>query len=345
VSRWHAKGHDGMEARIADRYTDEVELETFRRFHIARDAARRLDGFESFIYEFRRRNTPYILRVGHSLRRPVDQVAAEIDWISYLAEGGAAVARAVESPTGLCVETVGDGEGDAFVAVAFAYAQGAGPRGEDQLIAIADSYGEAIGRMHALTKAYTPPSAALTRERWDHATMVDLARWLPADEAVAAGRLDDLIETLRELPTDSDAYGLVHADAHGGNFHVADDGALTFFDFDDCCYTWFANDIAIVLFYAVMFRSDPHAFTAEFMRRFLRGYARENMLDPTWLAHIPDFLTLREIGLYAVIHRSYDVHNLTNAWVSAYMEQRKARIETCAPFVDFDFTSLADALA
>ncbi len=333
-----------MDTGIARRYTDDIERETFGRYAIASDQARRLDGFESFIYEFRRRGAPYILRVGHTSRRPVDQVAAELDWIDYLAAGGAAVAGCVASSTGARFETIDDADGGTFVAAAFTYAHGAGPHGAEQLIAIAEAYGQAIGRMHALTQAYTPPSAA-TRAAWDHPTMLDLSRWLPATESAAAGLLEDLIGRLQALPQDDDAYGLVHCDAHGGNFRVDDSGALTFFDFDDCCYTWFANDIAIVLFYAALFRDDPAGFTDTFLHRFLRGYRRENALDPVWLDEMPAFLKLRELGLYAVIHRSFDVDNLVDPWVVAYMGDRRARIEAGAPFLDFDFSSIADALA
>jgi amicoumacin kinase len=338
-----------MEPAIAERYTSEVEREAFRAYGIAADQARRLAGFESFIYEVEAwpqdANSRAILRVGHSARRPVEQVTSELHWIDYLADGGADVARPLPSPTGAPLEAIPDGAGEAFVAAAFSYAQGEAPRRAEQVLDVAEAYGQAIGRMHALTKAYQPPPGVATRVAWDDPSMLDVTSWLPPEEAVAAERMGALIEQLHGLPRDGDAYGLVHGDAHGGNFHVDDRGRLTFFDFDDCCYAWFAHDIAMAPFYAALFRPDAPAFTDAFMRPFLRGYARENTLDPQWLSHIPDFLTLREIGIYALIHRSYDVADPTDGWVSMYMDGRKARIEAGAPYLDYDFASLADVLA
>jgi len=117
-------------------------------------------------------------------------------------------------------------------------------------------------------------------------------------------------------------------------------GVITLFDFDDCNYSWFINDIAIVLFYIAMGKEDQAAFTREFMTHFLHGYREENQLDKSWLKEIPAFLKLREIDLYAVIHRSFDVENIDHPWVAMYMENRKQRIEEGIPFIDFDFFSL-----
>ena len=73
-----------------------------------------LDGFESFIYEFDWTRDgvvePGILRIGHSLRRTPALIQAEVDWINYLAEGGAGVAKAWLSAGGNLVEAVEDGK-------------------------------------------------------------------------------------------------------------------------------------------------------------------------------------------------------------------------------------------
>lgn len=67
-------------------------------------------------------------------------------------------------------------------------------------------------------------------------------------------------------------------------------------------------------------------------------------LDSGWLREIPHFLKLREIDLYAVIHRSFDVENLDDPWCVGYMRGRKERIEAGVPYVDVDFASLAGGL-
>ncbi len=117
-----------------------------------------------------------------------------------------------------------------------------------------------------------------------------------------------------------------------------EEGVITLFDFDDCTYSWFINDIAIVLFYLVMGAEDQAAITKDFMTHFLSGYLAENHLEAKWLIEIPSFLKLREIDLYTVIHRSFDVDNIDHPWVAMFMNNRKERIENDVPFIDFDLS-------
>ncbi len=172
--------------------------------------------------------------------------------------------------------------------------------------------------------------------------MLDMESWLPPSEDLVYDKFRELYGYLTALPKNIDSYGLIHQDAHGGNFFVDASGKITLFDFDDCAYSWYMNDIAIVLFYAALGQQDPSAFTASFMQQFLGGYIRENEVDTAWLEEIPYFLKLREIDLYAIIHRSFDVDNIEDRWVASYMNGRKERILGEVPFVDFDWSKLSD---
>ncbi len=333
-----------MEKRIKERFDDAILQEAMRRYGIARERIHLLDGFESFMYEFERGPEAFILRIGHSFRRTVPLIQGEVDWLNYLARGGASVARAILSERGNLVELIDDGRGENFLATAFVKAKGQAPSRATMTPAVFETYGRLIGRMHALTKEYEPRDPAWRRLAWDDPEMLEVERHLPESEAVARERFRALMKHLNALPKDKETYGLIHQDAHGGNFFLDEVGQITLFDFDDCAYSWFMNDLAIVLFYAAMGNPDPVAFTQEFMRHFLTGYARENKLDPVWLKQIPYFLKLREIDLYAVIHRSFDVTNLDDPWVERFMRGRKERIENNVPYIDFDFESLAEYL-
>ena len=313
-----------------------------QRYGVAGGQIRLLDGFESFIYEFEREGVACILRIGHSLRRSEGLIQGEVDWVNYLARGGVSVAQAVRSENGRLVEQFEDGEGECFLATAFVKAQGKPPGKAEWNAELFERYGELLGRMHALTKEYEPADPSWRRPEWDDVAMLEVEGFLPPGEERVVERFQALMEHLEILPRgDSRLYGLIHQDAHAGNLHVDEDGRITLFDFDDCAYSWFMNDIAIVLFYAVMWEEDGAAFTEEFMKHFLRGYGRENEIDAGWLGEIPHFLKLREIDLYAVIHRSFDVENLEDAWCARYMENRKGRIEAGIPYVDYDFDRLA----
>ena len=333
-----------MDKRIKARYSAAIFGEVMRRYEISPDAIIELDGFESFIYEFTRGAGTYILRVGHSGRRAEALVHGEVDWINYLADRGAGVPRAVPSKNGRIVEAIDDGAGERFIAAVFTKAAGRSPREAGWSPDLYETYGRTLGAMHALTKPYRPSQVAWKRPEWDDPAIQDVEAHLPPAETGVVERYRDLLRHLSTLPKDKDSYGLIHFDAHGGNFLVDDRGRITLFDFDDCCYGWFMYDIAIAFFYMVFGKEDPGAFTEGFMRHFLAGYRSENRLGPEWLAEFPNFLKMREIDLYAVIHRSFDVDNLDNPWCARFMEGRKARIEQGVPFVDFDFTLLRSHL-
>lgn len=333
-----------MEQRIKDRFSDEILEEAAARYGVAMGALRLLDGFESYIYEYSKGPSEYILRISHSIRRSEDLIQAEIDWINYLAQGGASVAAAIPSENDGWVEAIDDGRGGRFLATAFVKVQGRSPDERGWSPALYGTYGRLLGRMHALSRGYVPGNSAWGRPHWDDPIMLEVEKFLPAGDTGVRMRFRALMAALGKLPRDKTSYGLIHQDAHGGNLLISDAEDIVLFDFDDCAYSWFANDIAIVLFYISMGAEDPVAFTREFMRHFLDGYRKENRLEKEWISEIPQFLKLREIDLYAVIHRSYDVENLDDPWCERYMRGRKKRIESGVPYIDLDFAALATDL-
>jgi Ser/Thr protein kinase RdoA (MazF antagonist) len=329
-----------MEQRIKARYTGEVILEARRRYGIRQDQIHLLDAYESFIYEFERDDGNFILRLGHSLRRSEAMILGEVDWINYLAAGGVPVARAVPSESGKLVEAVPDGQGGQFLATAFVKAQGR-PLYEVQNPSLYAAFGRLLGGLHARTEHYQPADPAWRRPAWDDSLMDYAERYLPATEHVAKQKYRELSAHLRTLPSDSRSYGLIHFDAHGGNCLVDSAGRLTLIDFDDCTYSWYANDIAIALGIFAMDPAHTPARTHEFMANLLRGYQQVYRFDSQWLRELPVFLKMGEIFQYAVVHRDYeDPKEIDDPWMAHFMQDRKYRIEHDAPTIDFDFESL-----
>lgn len=341
-----------MDKQVRARFSDAIYQMVLERFAIDQARVILLDGFESFVYSFTRAEATqdgqdFILRVGHSDRRRESYVLGEVDWLNYLAQHGARVARAVPSAAGNYVEAIDDGHGAAFMAATFVAAKGVPPWELDGgwTPARMEHYGEVIGRLHALSCTYQPRDPRAERPQWDTPDMQDAPINLPPSESVALAKHYAAYEKAMQLPRPADAFGLIHFDAHSANMLIDDQDHITLFDFDDCCYSWFANDIAMVLFYMVWSKPDPAAATVDFLTHFFRGYRREYQLDPMWLEAIPTFMKLREIDIYGAIHRSMDVDDLEDEWVSRYMAGRKERIEGDVPMVDLDFATLAPLLA
>jgi len=329
-----------MEKSIKDRFNDRILEQALQAYQIPANRVQALDGFESFIYAFDTQADSGILRISHAIRRSPDLIQGELDWINYLHLGGVAAARPLPSRNDQLVELIDDSAGSSFLAVAFEKAAGDHFRGTDWPAELLYEYGSQLGRMHRLSQAYRPRVPDWKRPEWDDPLMLDVDRFLPPEDLRIREIWEDLLAYLRSLSQGRTAYGLIHQDVHQGNFFISETGGITFFDFDDCVYSWYIYDIAMVLFYAVMGQKDQVEFTRKFLAGFLPGYFSENSLDPGWFQQIPHFLKLREIDLYAVIHRSFDLANLDDPWCIWYLDGRKERLDAGIPYLDFDFASL-----
>lgn len=332
-----------MDPNIAARFNDSILSAAMQCYNITAGRIQLLDGYESFIYKFDRPDGAFILRIGHSQRRTPDLIHGEVDWINYLAAGGATVARAILSASGNLVEAVDDGQGDQFLCTAFIKAPGGEVRREQINERLFTNYGRLIGRMHALARHYLPSNPAWKRPAWNDPSQMYVDKTLPVQYTLVHKKYQILKERLFALPKDAKSFGMIHQDAHPGNFFVDDDYTITLFDFDDCVYGHFIYDIAMVLFYTSMWEKDPAEFTGRFMPVFLSGYRQENRLPAYWITELPYFLKLREMDLFASILFS-DGENPEHPWSERYLRGRREKIEQEAPFIEFDWESLAEFL-
>lgn len=326
-----------MERHIKVRWDDEKREQIASRFGIQADDLTALDGFESFIYEYQREGSGYILRVGHSHRRNPKLIHAEADWLNYLAEGGARVAQAIQSENGELVEVIDDGHGEQFLAMAFVKASGSHLGHEHWTSEFLQHYGAVLGKIHHLSKTYQPSKPEWQRAHWADQTDMEFAGWLKVADPAIIAKIEPIIQQLKALPKDQ-TYHMIHQDAHGGNFYV-DDGQITLFDFDDCIFGHEIYDIAMCIFYGPTLQNPDLAET--FTTHFLTGYARENQLDPKWLAQIAAFMKLREIDLYIMIERDIDWRNGEDPWAGRFMQGRRERILKDLPITSFDFSKLS----
>jgi Ser/Thr protein kinase RdoA (MazF antagonist) len=314
-------------------------------------------GHVSHVYSFSKNEKDYVLRITPPNEEiDLQAMQAILAWMRFLALRGAAVSKPVLSQNNALIERVPQDEGN-YIIVAFEKAPGI--LGEDLPFelwtsALCERLGQTVGRLHALAKTYVPSEAALKRPNWDEiGNCFHPLDQLPASEAIVAQKTREIVaQKMREivarvqaLSKDRESYGMIHTDLHGGNFFVdVATNTITVFDFDDCTYGWYAMDIAMGLFDALVLYpgADKVAFATRFMQDYLRGYTTENALAPFWLNQLPNFLKLLEIGIYTQVHAFYDPND-TDSWVGRFMAGRKHRIEHDVPYVDLDFVRLAEA--
>jgi Ser/Thr protein kinase RdoA (MazF antagonist) len=261
------------------------------------------EGCANLVYYYECGGQQRILRISYNPARPVELIQAELHFVNYLAEGGVRLSRPVLSENGNFIEVI-YAAGIPFIAVSFV--RGRGMRMPDNNYRYSEgvpmqeyfqNWGQVLGQMHRLAKTYQPFSETVKRPHWftwEEASGFPYGERLP----VIKQKYDRLIAELHALPKDVASYGLIHNDFNDGNFTVDyDNGDVTVFDFDDCCYFWFVYDLACAWEGGigwVMYR--PLAERKDFMDRYMEdvmaGYNRENTLSDEWLNRLPLVLRL-----------------------------------------------------
>ena len=174
-----------MEKEIKARFNGNILEEAIKRFGIDSITPVENRGFNNFIYEYKKNSKDYILRIGHTLRSNPLQIEAEIDWINYLAEGGAGVAGAVSSVNGVFAEKINDGYGGSFIATAFKRAKGFSPWDKKYTCSeeeFSKYYGAAVGKLHHLTKKYKTNHLKQTRPEWNRHETLNIFDYIPESD-------------------------------------------------------------------------------------------------------------------------------------------------------------------
>lgn len=328
-----------MEKEIRELLNVELLNESVSRFGVDINEVKFIGGFQNFIYEYQKQEKSYILRLTHSSHRSENLIKGELDFISYLSDNGVSASIPVYSQLGLFTERIDAGE-SFFIATSFEKAIGE-KIGYPECLNNDDLFmkcGQITGKIHALSKKYKPSMVEIQRHDWkQNYYLQNMKNFIPEDQYKLYESYKLLIGKIGNLNKGIDSYGLIHGDINVGNFFLKDEEIIVF-DFDECQYSWFVEDIAIQLFYIIYIYLDDSKEerkdqTYRFMKNFMKGYSKENFIEEYWLEQIPLFLQLREIIVHVGIYRSVDLSNL-DKWMQGYFIQSKLRIEQGIPIVD-----------
>jgi Ser/Thr protein kinase RdoA (MazF antagonist) len=184
----------------------------------------------------------------------------------------------------------------------FAKLQGSQKAIEQLSTAQFEIWGATLGKLHALLHLYQD-SRLSARETWrDHLTMAQ--SYLPKDEPGIQAEFDHITSFVSTLPVTATNCGLIHGDFELDNLFWQDDDTIAMLDFDGCSYYWYVADIAFALrdlFEAGVDLSNP-SFHA-----FIRGYAEHYSLDEELISHLPTFMRLVNLLMYAKLMRAMDL--------------------------------------
>ncbi|BCB02814.1 phosphotransferase enzyme family protein [Bacillus sp. KH172YL63] len=335
-----------MEKWIEELFTGEILADAASRFGCDVKEAKKLGDFENYVYEVHKEESPYILRLTHSSHRSKEEVEAELNWVNYLHKHGVTVSLVNRSEAGNLVEVIEAGETQFYICL-FDKAPGHPVKINDPLFddPLFYLWGKLTGHMHRVTKEYEPDGTR--RERWDEDDVLDFKKYVTSTEdkeIVEKGHRTK--EIISRFPETKDSFGLIHSDIHPGNFFYHE-GDLHVFDFDDSSQFYFMSDVAIPLYYSVWWKyrnetlEDRSRFGERFLVSFLKGYRTECDVENEWVERIPHFLLLRDLTLYSVFHKKWDLTNLSEAEESL-IHQLRDRLVKDEPIAELDYRKILD---
>lgn len=332
------------QTEIADLLNDQVLAAAAAIYGLDKNGLKQLaSGNVNAVFEYNAEGSEsYVLRLTHRTRRELREIMAEAEFVHFLKGQGASVCGVILSINGRVAEEVA-GE---FTAVLFEKATGHLPVYEEWNHEFFYNWGKMTGQFHRLTQSYQP-NPEFKRHQWYEDALFQVEKWIPAEQTEVHRQARELFDRLNRLPMTADGYGLVHGDLHAGNFFVEEEGTLTAFDFDDCCYAWYPFDIAFLMYPVLTKLSRPPGHVEgeadvvrTFLTHFMAGYRTENELDNSWWQTMPDFLKLRRLQLYVFYHQWLDFSNLTEERARV-IEQTRKDIEADFAPTGFDFAEVA----
>jgi len=194
------------------------------------------------IYPFTYQGEQRFLRFAPAAEKRAEDIAAELDFLTYLAEAGYAAAVPIASRSGEFVVSTITPWGS-YHASAFHAVPGIQLDSTDLGDNIIAGYGRALAELHRLSAVYRPAGP----RRWNES---DVLAWIRSvltnqpEHEPALAEAELLAERLATVPRSTESYGLIHYDFECDNvfFDAASDRWFAI-DFDDAMYHWFATDI------------------------------------------------------------------------------------------------------
>ena len=279
---------------------------------------RHVSDSENHVFSFIASGKNRFLRLTSSRHRTVFQIEAELDFVRHLHQGGVSVSLPLTSLNGLAVEKM-EIANHAFCACVFEEAEGESFAFDSHVPNLKHFRlrGRTLGRIHALARKHKP-SASLCRFAWDEDDcLLNAERYLPRSESVVWDEYYHLMEWLHGHPKDVYSFGLIHGDFGATNYRYHND-CLSVFDFDDCCYHWFAYDLAITIY--------PHGWRKEaqaLLESLLEGYSEEASWRTDSTADLIDFCRLRLLYMFLTYAKKWGFSDLSDQQANWFAQKRE----------------------
>ena len=314
----------------------EIILETARLFMPSANEYRNLSGSHNKVYCVSG-NNEIVLRFSAKRYKTFTDVMGEVHFKNYLAANKVLLDAPIPDCNGNFVVEV-DFFGELHYVTAFQMSRGLNfmerePDGKDLYVAA----GKEIGKIHALSRRYTPDTK-YCRNQWNN------SRHMSKIEEILRSKKPELMEAyylflkeMNKLPKKKDEFGLIHGDFFFANFLSLDSSAVVI-DFDECEYSWYLYDVAVCMYYQLI-GPEPLKVSLkceEAKKLFswlMKGYRTKNSINKIILKKMDLFFKLRDFVLLSTILDN----DLTGKWQNDLVTSACDRIINDKPLVDVNF--------
>lgn len=155
--------------------------------------------------------------------------------------------------------------------------------------------GKTLGKLHHISKEYTPVHRRYSF--FDKYNAEYMNKLIPDSFSLVKKKLVELLNTLEELDTNRESFGMNHFDYNDGNYSIDfDTGQITVYDFDNSCFAWYMFDLAGLWISGVGWvQFEPDAakrktFMDDYFGIVLEGYRSETKIEDSMLDQLPLFI-------------------------------------------------------
>lgn len=283
-----------------------------------------------------------IIRISQGRHRTRQQIEAELSWLTFLAEQGIKACQPLPAKSGALCQQVEIAD-DTFLVTCFEHAPGNRITKNDLTPSLYEKLGRLLGQMHSASITFHESRPALPRPQWFESRLLqeDFIEKASCLSAKFHTSVSELIQHLNKPPVTPLNHGLLHGDVSFGNCFLHE-GELSIFDFDNCEYGYFLQDIATVLYDSiyckVLNRFADAGLTQRmlpFWAAFVTGYRHTGPLLEISQPALKQFFLLREAIIYVHYHRILDISRVNESF-KAGLEVMRQNVETQTHQVDFD---------
>lgn len=283
---------------------EKVIRSLYNLYHYELQQVEEHEGGRNIVYVCKQMDVPQsVVRVSMTGDRREKEYLAEVEFVHFLAQGGASVTDVIPSVNGKMVEKVLFEGRETFISC-FKYARGMlisdnGYQYIDgrPLSEYFYNTGKTLGKIHKLSKKYVASNDR--QDYFDKYNMAYIDELIPQEYSELKAAIAKRLEMFQLLTKNPEVYGLVHFDFSDGNYHIdMESGEITVFDFDNCMYCWYMFDLANLWTHGVgwfQFEEDKEKRRVgmqDYFDTVIEGYRSENDLSEEMLDKLALFIDM-----------------------------------------------------